>query len=216
MTREDSSNPRRQEWQARREEILAAAIELIAERGYGGTTMQDIASRVGCSVGYLYRHFDSKLALAGVLVDREIGRVEQISARVHELDLPPLAAYRLLLEELSRYLVDRRPLVRVFTREAVLRLIPEADLRIRSFRDPDRRLFEKALAAGEIENVDPDLLAVVLQSVVDALMSHLAEQDEPGALLRLPDIVFCLIIDPLRPPTQQTGTHEEGHHGQRT
>ncbi len=210
MTRTERASRRLQEWQLRREEILAAAIELIAERGYSGTTMQDISSRAGCSVGYLYRHFNSKLVLARVLVDREIGQFERIATRVHDLDLPPLATYRRLLEELSRYLIDRRALVRVFTRETVLRHLPEAEQRLRNFQGLDRALLARAAACGELRELDPDLVSVVLHTVVDTLMSHLAGQEDPEALLRLPDIVFSLIIDPLRTVAEIQTTQEEG------
>ncbi len=209
MARTERTSTRLAAWQLRRQEILTAAIELIAERGYSGTTMQAISSRVGCSVGYLYRHFNGKLALARVLVDRETGEFERIAARVHDLGLSPMSTYRRLLEELSRYLIDRRALVRVFTRETVLRHLPEADRRFSNLRSRDRDLLARATVCGELHELDPDLVSVVLHSVVDALMSHLAEQEDPEALLRLPDIVFSLIIDPLRPGAGGHPTKEE-------
>lgn len=199
MNRNERSCRRQQEWERRREEILAAAIDLIAALGYRGTTMQDIAARVGCSVGYLYRHFSSKLALARAIIDREIGRFEQIAGQVHGLGLPPLATYRRLLEELSRYLTDRRSLVLVFSREKVLRHVPEAEHRYRIFRDWDRELFEQARRRGELQDIDPELLSALMHGIVDTLMSYLVEQDDPESLLRLPDLIFRLIIDPLRP-----------------
>jgi len=209
VARTERTSKRLAEWELRRTEILSAAIELIAERGYSGTTMQAISSRVGCSVGYLYRHFNGKLALARVLVDREIGQFERIASHVHELGLSPMATYRRLLEELSRYLIDRRALVRVFTRETVLRHLPEADRRLCNLRGRDRDLLARAVACGELRELDPDLMSVVLHSIVDALMSHLAGQENPQALVRLPDIVFSLIIDPLRPGAGEHPTKED-------
>ena len=59
------------------ERILAAGEALFAERGYHGTTLRDVAGRVGLRIPSLYNHFPSKdalvTALVGEVVD-EIGR----------------------------------------------------------------------------------------------------------------------------------------------
>lgn len=59
--------------------IAAAAIEVFAEKGYAGATVRDIARRAGLTEGAMYRHFDSKEALA-----RDIFRenIEHWSARL--------------------------------------------------------------------------------------------------------------------------------------
>lgn len=44
----------------RRGQILLAAAELYAQHGYGGTSMRDIASRVGLLPGSVYHHFPAK------------------------------------------------------------------------------------------------------------------------------------------------------------
>ncbi|PTR25693.1 TetR family transcriptional regulator [Rhodococcus sp. OK519] len=49
-------------------EILAAASDLFAAKGYTGTSMRDIASDTGMLAGSLYYHFDSKEALAATMV----------------------------------------------------------------------------------------------------------------------------------------------------
>ncbi len=43
-----------------RERVLEAAATLFAERGYAGTTMRDVAQRVGLQAGSLYYHYRSK------------------------------------------------------------------------------------------------------------------------------------------------------------
>lgn len=45
---------------SRRTEILAAAAELFAEKGFAGTTVRDIADSVGILSGSLYHHFTAK------------------------------------------------------------------------------------------------------------------------------------------------------------
>jgi len=53
--------------QARREAILAAALELFDERGFHGSAVPAIAERAGVGAGTLYRNFASKEELVNVL-----------------------------------------------------------------------------------------------------------------------------------------------------
>ena len=49
---------------------MAAAAEVIAERGYEGATMAEIAARAGAQIGSLYRFFPNKEVLADALIQR--------------------------------------------------------------------------------------------------------------------------------------------------
>jgi len=53
---------------ARRDEILAVARRLFAERGYVSTSMRDIADASGLLAGSLYTHFTSKAQLVDEIV----------------------------------------------------------------------------------------------------------------------------------------------------
>ena len=54
--------------EGRRGEILEAALEVFAERGYDGGTMREIANRVGVTEPALYRHYSGKEAIFEDLV----------------------------------------------------------------------------------------------------------------------------------------------------
>lgn len=60
-------SPPRAQLADKREAILAAALELFAERGFDGTVMPLVAERAGVGAGTIYRHFDSKEALGNVI-----------------------------------------------------------------------------------------------------------------------------------------------------
>ncbi len=47
--------------------ILAAALECFAERGFAATTIEEIRSRSGASIGSIYHHFGGKEELAAEL-----------------------------------------------------------------------------------------------------------------------------------------------------
>jgi len=54
---------------AARQRLYDTAVALIAERGFDGTTLRDVAGRAGVSVGLLYRYFPSKQAVVLALYD---------------------------------------------------------------------------------------------------------------------------------------------------
>src|SRR5215831_14564033 len=56
--------------QEREQLILQAADELLLERGYHETSIDDIAARVGISKGTVYLHFASKEDLVVALFER--------------------------------------------------------------------------------------------------------------------------------------------------
>ena len=69
--------PTRVNGRASREAILAAALEVFAERGYGATTMAEVARRVGLTQPALLYHFASKdELLLAVIRQRETGLVD--------------------------------------------------------------------------------------------------------------------------------------------
>ncbi len=212
MTQPQPTTSARGLWRRNQENILASAAALMAERGYQGTTMQDIADRAACSVGYLYKHFPGKLELARVLVEREIDELERAEARVRERGLPPLLAYRELLEELGKFLVERWPLVRIFAGDSVLRNLPATRDRFAWVRRRDTELLAQARRCGDLPDIDTELLCAVLHGVIDELITYLTAGSDRAAVRRLPDLVFSLVIDPLRARARANRTSEDTLH----
>jgi len=59
----------------RKEEILDVATRLFAERGYEGTSMNDVAERVGMRKASLFYHFATKDALYEAVLDRSVASI---------------------------------------------------------------------------------------------------------------------------------------------
>ncbi|MBX3209930.1 MAG: TetR family transcriptional regulator [Labilithrix sp.] len=64
----------------RKEEIVAEATRLFAERGYEGTSMGDLAERVGLRKASLFHHFESKDALYATVLTQLIASVQEAIA----------------------------------------------------------------------------------------------------------------------------------------
>ncbi|MFL1675886.1 TetR/AcrR family transcriptional regulator [Paenibacillus dendritiformis] len=68
----------------RRNEILDAADELFEEKGFDGTSTNDILEKVGIARGTLYHHFKSKEDIMDALIERYsvrlLGAAQEIAA----------------------------------------------------------------------------------------------------------------------------------------
>lgn len=58
------------------EQALNAALELFSSKGFGATSMREIADRSGLSMGNVYHHFPSKEAIFQTLLDRYWQRLQ--------------------------------------------------------------------------------------------------------------------------------------------
>jgi AcrR family transcriptional regulator len=56
----------------RRHQLINIARALFAERGYEGTSIEEVAQRAGVSKPVVYEHFGGKEGLYAVVVDREM------------------------------------------------------------------------------------------------------------------------------------------------
>ncbi len=84
--------------EARRAQILDAAVRCFARRGYYATTIEDVVQETGLSRGALYLYFPSKEALYLVISERwNCGMDAAIRARLSP-DLSPPAVLRVLIE----------------------------------------------------------------------------------------------------------------------
>jgi AcrR family transcriptional regulator len=101
----------------RREEILAAAAELFARRGFLGTSIEDIGAAVGISGPGLYRHFSSKqMVLAEMLLDISAELLEEGGRRVLAA-ADPHAALDQLLDWHVDFALSKPALITVHDRE---------------------------------------------------------------------------------------------------
>jgi AcrR family transcriptional regulator len=87
--------------------ILDAALQLIAEHGVGGTSLQMIADAVGVTKAAVYHQFKTKDQIAIALTERELGGLEEAleAAEAHD---HRTQAREVLLERVIDVAVERR------------------------------------------------------------------------------------------------------------
>lgn len=167
---------------AKREEILEAALEVIAREGYRGASVKEISEAVGLSQAGLLHYFDSKDELFTEILRK---RDERDASLFAPPPIDPAADLRHGYVEVIRHNSEVPGLVQLFSRLSVDAADPQHPAH-RYFVERSRMLrqtFADALAgrqaAGELtDRVDPDTLARIFQAVADGL--QLQWMHDPG------------------------------------
>jgi AcrR family transcriptional regulator len=85
----------------RREQLIEIARSLFAERGFDGTSIEEIAARAEVSKPVVYEHFGGKEGLYAVVVDREVRTLLTMMQNALTAGHP-----RMLLEQAAMALLD--------------------------------------------------------------------------------------------------------------
>ncbi|MDP9797869.1 AcrR family transcriptional regulator [Catenuloplanes nepalensis] len=103
----------------RREQLIVIGRQLFAERGFDGTSIEEVAARAKVSKPVVYEHFGGKEGLYAVVVDREVrsllDRITTALTAGHPRELLEQAALALL-----EYIEEETHGFRVLTRESPL------------------------------------------------------------------------------------------------
>lgn len=167
--------------------ILRAAVEVMGEDGYEGSSTRDMAARAGVTVAALYHHFPSKLDLLREFLDEahEI-TLARIERRLAALDEPTPVAR---LDEAVATLIATHLHDEFARRAANVALREHTRLagRDRAAVDAQRaRLLD--LFAGLVEPFDVDAPRETARAIV-TLCSSLVEPFGTGELGSMADVI---------------------------
>lgn len=152
----------------RRTELIAVAARLFSERGYHGTSMQDLGDALGIQRGSLYAHIGSKEDLLLDVVEEGADRFLARGAEAVELDAPASERLRSLLVGHVEIATQHLDASTVFLNEWRY-LSPELRDHIQEKRDRYeavvRRIIDDGVAAGEFRaDVDIRFAATLVLS----------------------------------------------------
>lgn len=113
----DAAAPVRRRDPDRRERILEAAAELVAQRGYHDVGMADIGAAAGVTGSAIYRHFDNKSAVLVAMFDRVIDDLSRDAGEIVTSGEPPRTVLRRLVLGQIAFVIDDRTLAQVYHNE---------------------------------------------------------------------------------------------------
>ncbi len=157
MTEEPIRSP-----ESTRERILDAALSVFSHKGYHDARLDEIVAESKTSKGSIYFHFPNKERLFLALVEKFADLVERRVTEAIERQTSPMAkveaALEACLEAFGRY---RRPAKVMLVQATGLGTVfEEKRLEINErFANLIRIYLNEAVAAGEIEEVDTDVIA---------------------------------------------------------
>jgi AcrR family transcriptional regulator len=182
----------------RRDEIMAAAKEVFAHKGFHATTIADIAKRAGLAYGSVYWYFDSKDELFHALMAAEesalrshVGAALGVPAGDLGQEESLRVAVRATLEFVKLLLRDLCALGERF--EKHLGGIYER------FIDDIETFIGAAQERGEVVSAPPRMVAYTLAALVGQLAHRRLSTDDDVTAAQVADFVVALVLDGLRP-----------------
>ena len=185
-------------WRRRKEdrpnEIIAAALEIFAQRGFSAARLEDVAARAGVSKGTLYLYFPSKEELFKAVIRQTIlANVETAEREVAASEAPTRQLLTMLLGGMMGALAQTRAgviprliigeahnfpdLVRFYSDEVIARGLSLMT-----------RVIERGVRRGEVRNVDafmsahtvigPLLLLAIWKTVFEPYTDRTLDADQ--------------------------------------
>jgi AcrR family transcriptional regulator len=90
----------------RKDEIIRVASIIFAAKGYHGTTLEEIAKKMGISKPALYYHIKNKAEILREVIGRIMEPMEEV-ARMGRSDLPPTQRIEQMVTLLVKFAVER-------------------------------------------------------------------------------------------------------------
>ena len=148
--------------------ILEEALKLFSQSGYMGTSMNDIAARLGVTKAALYKHYQSKQEILDSIVDQ---MNEMDRERVKQYEMPEGK----MEDVIAGYKGAAFDKIRQFTKIQFLHWTEEEFpccfrkmLTLEQYRDPQlAALYQKYLAAGPLSYIET-LCAGLLEDAGEA------------------------------------------------
>ncbi|MCW2857324.1 MAG: kstR2 3 [Marmoricola sp.] len=148
---------------SRRDELLAIAGGLFAERGFKNTTVRDIADAAGILSGSLYHHFDSKESMVDELLDTFQTELWKQYDAIEASDLTARGKLEAVVRASFEAIGEHRNEVAIFQSDALYLATFERFgyliERNRKFRTLWTGLLEAGVASGELR-ADLDIALV--------------------------------------------------------
>jgi AcrR family transcriptional regulator len=154
------------------ESLLATAVALFNERGYDGTSMEDLSGRLGITKSAIYHHVPSKEELLRLATTRALDGLFEVAREVEGTPGPAIDRLERLVRGSVSVLADRLPFVTLLLRVHGNTVVERVALaRRREFDRFAAELVKQAAAEGDLRpDIDPAVTARLLFGLVNSLI----------------------------------------------
>jgi AcrR family transcriptional regulator len=164
--------------EARPAEIMAAGLEIFAERGFAAARLEDVAERAGVSKATIYLYFESKADLfAAIVRDIATPRFEEMEAMLAAYDGPSASLLAFVIGKFREITTETQlpSLAKIILSEATnfpeIRDFYRDNVILRGFSNLGR-IIERGIARGEFR--DCNVNAAVQEIIFPILLNTIA------------------------------------------
>ena len=181
------------------ESLLAVAVKLFNERGYDGTSMEDLSRKLGITKSAIYHHVDSKQDLLRLATGRALDALFTEVDRLVQVDGRAIDRLEHLVRGSVLVLAGNLPFVTLLLRvRGNTKVEREALARRRDFDRLVAGLVAEAAAEGDLRSdIDPAVTARLLFGLVNSLIEWYRPRGAAAAT-QLADTVATVAFDGLR------------------
>ncbi|GFG75610.1 TetR/AcrR family transcriptional regulator [Mycobacterium botniense] len=190
----------------RRDQIMGAAKEVFARKGFHATTIADIAKEAGLAYGLIYWYFDSKDELFHALMAGEEEALRtHLAAALAALDEPAGSAealFRTAVRATFEFFEADKATVKLLFRDAYAlgdRFEKHLGGIYERFIDDIESFITAAQERGEVVAAPPRMVAYTLAALIGQLAHRRLNTDDGVSAAEVADFVVSLALNGLRP-----------------
>jgi AcrR family transcriptional regulator len=183
-----------------RQELLAAAVRVLADRGFHDTKIADIAAEADVGVGTFYLHFETKDALFDALVDDTVQRLKAAVDASREAAVDAVDRMRRANEAFCGFAARNREVFRIVFGHAaayhdVIRRAQDL------FAEEIEENIREGVAAGVFAPLPTDVAAQAMVGMATQILSWWTEH-ESMPIETLQDTLTTIALRGLHTPAQ--------------
>jgi AcrR family transcriptional regulator len=192
---------------ATKEKIWKAGLQLFSHKGLAATSIHDIATQAGISVGLMYHYYKSKEDLFTELVEMAVGSAAEATQMLFESSQSPSGKIKIFSKEVIEDIAQSDRMSQLYLLMIHYTLVvglPEkaAEIREKGFAPLEslKRTVIEGQKLGEVRTGDPDELVMMYFATIQGLaIAKLTTGDR--FILPNPDLLSGLLL--------RTGTNTE-------
>lgn len=194
LASQDSSRPRYD-----LDRLLEVAVEVFTERGYDGTSMENLAYASGLSKSSLYHHILGKEQLLRLALERALDPLLAVTTEEHANTGRAVERLDYLIRREIEVLTERLPYVTLLLRVRGNTATERWALEQRRYFDRIvANLVQEAVQDGDIrQHVDPHTAARLIFGMINSVTEWYRPDDDLGAD-ELADQILAMIFSGIR------------------
>jgi AcrR family transcriptional regulator len=173
------------------ESVLSIAVNVFNERGYDGTSMEDLARALGVTKSAIYYHVPGKEQLLARALDRALDGLLEMVTDERAAAGPAIERLEWVVRQSVRILIDRLPYVTLLLRVRGNSRTEQAALERRG--EFDRFIGHLVTEAAADGSIRPDLDPALVTRLLFGTVNSIAEWYRPAPGASADDLADTLL-----------------------